>query len=69
MGYRVEFTKQSEKDLSKLQPNVARRIVLELEEISHLDNPRERGKALTGKLSMFWRYRVGDYRIIYVLEQ
>ena len=28
------------------------------------ENPRRRGKPLEGDLSGFWRYRVGDYRII-----
>ncbi|TIW19463.1 MAG: type II toxin-antitoxin system RelE/ParE family toxin, partial [Mesorhizobium sp.] len=29
-----------------------------------LDNPRELGKPLKGPLATFWRYRVGDYRVI-----
>jgi mRNA interferase RelE/StbE len=28
------------------------------------DNPRLRGKALSGPLGDLWRYRIGDYRII-----
>ncbi len=28
------------------------------------DNPRSTGKALQGNLSGYWRYRVGDYRVI-----
>ena len=32
--------------------------------LQSLENPRSRGKALIGNLSGFWRYRVGDYRII-----
>ncbi len=28
------------------------------------DNPRLQGKALTGRYSGQWRYRVGDYRLI-----
>lgn len=31
---------------------------------SVLDNPRKNGKSLHGKLAGYWRYRVGDYRII-----
>lgn len=33
-----------------------------------LDNPRDRGKALTGGLSGLWRYRVGDYRVVCDLQ-
>lgn len=28
------------------------------------ENPRTHGKTLTGRLGGFWRYRVGDYRLI-----
>jgi mRNA interferase RelE/StbE len=28
------------------------------------ENPRNMDKALTGPLSTYWRYRIGDYRII-----
>ena len=28
------------------------------------DNPRQHGKALVGDKSGFWRYRIGDYRLI-----
>lgn len=28
------------------------------------NNPRQLGKALTGRLNGYWSYRVGDYRII-----
>ena len=39
-----------------------------LEEIAELDNPRQRGKALTGKLTGLWRWRFGDYRAIARIE-
>ncbi|WP_432633080.1 type II toxin-antitoxin system RelE family toxin [Brachyspira sp.] len=29
-----------------------------------LENPRSKGKSLAGNLKVFWRYRVGDYRLI-----
>lgn len=29
-----------------------------------LENPRDAGKALTGNLRTYWRYRVGDYRVV-----
>lgn len=31
-------------------------------------DPRAPGKALTGRFSGLWRYRVGDYRIICKIE-
>jgi len=29
-----------------------------------LDGPRARGKGLSGDLAGYWRYRIGDYRVI-----
>ena len=28
------------------------------------DDPRSRGKALTGPLTGLWRYRIGDWRVV-----
>lgn len=47
---------------------MARRIRDELAEISQLEDPRSRGKALTGNLAGVWRYRVGDYRVLCDIE-
>ncbi|MBS5835542.1 MAG: type II toxin-antitoxin system RelE/ParE family toxin [Neisseria sp.] len=48
----------------------ARRIVRFLRErVAALDNPRSIGEALKGSdLGEFWKYRVGDYRIISKIE-
>ena len=36
-----------------------------LERLANLENPRSLGEALQGRhLGEFWRYRVGDYRIV-----
>lgn len=48
----------------KLDKSVAARVFNELDEIAKLENPRSRGRALTGNLTGLWRYRVGDYRIL-----
>ena len=34
------------------------------ERVATRDNPREIGKALRGRLSGHWGYRVGGYRVI-----
>ena len=51
--------------MNKLDKPVARRILDYMDQrIAPLENPRSVGKALQGPLGDFWRYRVGDYRII-----
>lgn len=51
-------------NVRKLDKGVAARVFDELDEIAKLEDPRSRGKALTGNLAGVWRYRVGDYRIL-----
>lgn len=50
--------------MRKLDRGIAARIFEELDEIAKLEDPRVRGKSLTGNLAGVWRYRVGDYRIL-----
>lgn len=63
MAWTIRFSKTADKAIRKLDRTNARNILDEMEEISTLDDPRSRGKALTGSLAGYWRYRVGDYRI------
>lgn len=68
MAWRIDFTKAADKALRKLDRPTAGRVLDELEEIVKLDDPRSRGKALTGNLAGLWRYRVGDYRVVCDIE-
>ena len=66
--YEVKFTESAEKDLKKLsKTNKAIAKLLKkwiLENLINTQNPKHRGKALTGNLEWSWRYRVGSYRIV-----
>lgn len=66
MAWSIEFEKEAEKELKKLDRQVALRIVKFLRQrVAVLDNPRSIGEALKGSaLGDYWKYRVGDYRII-----
>ena len=64
MAWQIEFTRNADKAMRKLDKGVAARVFNELDEIAKLEDPRSRGKALTGNLAGVWRYRVGDYRIL-----
>ena len=66
MVWRIELTASAVKQLGKLDKAQAKRITTFLRQrLATLDNPRSTGKALTGpQLGAYWRYRVGDYRII-----
>lgn len=65
MAWTIEYTATAEKQLRKLDKSVARKIVDYLDRrIAPLDDARSRGKGLTGSLGGFWRYRVGDFRVV-----
>ena len=66
MASTIEFSPVVQKELKKLDPQTAKRILKFLNDrIAPLDNPRLIGEALTGsELGNYWKYRVGDWRII-----
>ncbi|NYT62401.1 type II toxin-antitoxin system RelE/ParE family toxin [Alcaligenaceae bacterium] len=65
MAWTIEYADSAMVQLRKLDRQVARRIVDFMDErVALLDDPRSTGKALTGPLGGFWRYRVGDCRVI-----
>ncbi|MDO4683175.1 MAG: type II toxin-antitoxin system RelE/ParE family toxin [Lautropia sp.] len=70
MVWTISFEEQAAKELSKLDPQIARRILLFLStRIAPLDDPRVLGDPLKGsELGEFWRYRVGDWRVIVLIE-
>lgn len=70
MVWKIEFDPAAARELGKIDPQVARRIHSFLKDrVAHLDDPRSIGEALKGsKLGAFWKYRVGDYRIISNIE-
>lgn len=64
MGYSVRITETAKKALKKLSHEDAERIMNALDDLEGTEDPRSKGKALAGPLRGFWRYRVGDYRIV-----
>jgi mRNA interferase RelE/StbE len=70
MVWRIEFERLASKDLDKLDPQTVKRILTFLKDrVSNLEDPRSIGEALKGsKLGDFWKYRVGDYRVISRIE-
>ena len=70
MAWKIELSATAERELSKLDPQQSKRILKFLRERSaKLDDPRGMGKALQGsRPGEFWKYRLGDYRLICKIE-
>jgi mRNA interferase RelE/StbE len=66
LAWQIEFDESAKKELAKLDRQVARRLIDFLKNrVLNLRDPRSVGQALRGStLGEFWKYRVGDFRII-----
>jgi len=71
MAWKIEFLPEAEKDLTKIGRPVVQRILSFLyDRIRILEDPRRIGEALKGpKLGKYWKYRIGDYRIICQIKE
>ncbi len=69
MAWAIEFAPAALKELKKLGREPAARIIKTLEErIASLDDPRALGAALVGDHAGYWRWRIGDYRVVAKIE-
>lgn len=69
MAWAIEFLPEAAKELKKLGRSEAARIIRTLEErIAPLDDPRTIGAPLTGDHAGYWRWRIGDYRVVARIE-
>ena len=70
MAWKVELSSLAQKNLAQLDQQIARRILSFLHErVAPLDDQRSIGEALKGsRLGEFWKYRVGDYRVVANIE-
>lgn len=70
MKWIIELDPSAVKELDKLDPQQAKRILRFLfDRVAHLDDPRSIGEALKGsRFNTLWKYRAGDYRIITSIE-
>lgn len=65
MTWTIRYLKSARKDFEKIPPQHRQRIRKYLESrIAGHHDPRKLGKPLTGRLSNYWRYRIGPYRVI-----
>jgi mRNA interferase RelE/StbE len=70
LAWQIEIDEAAKKELGKLDPQVARRVIQFLRtRLQSLKDPRIVGQALKGsELGDFWKYRMGDIRIISSIE-
>lgn len=65
MAWEIELAETAVKQLDDLDRAIQQRITRYLSErLAQAEDPRVLGKALRGQLAEYWRYRVGDYRLV-----
>ncbi|PAV11583.1 addiction module toxin RelE [Arsenophonus sp. ENCA] len=65
MVWKIKYADSALKSLKKMDRQNAKRIVDYLDKrIASSDDPRVFGKSLKGDLGEFWRYRIGNYRVL-----
>ncbi len=66
MSYNLVYTRRAEKDIKKLEPSTKHQLskaVLKLQ-----NNPLEHSNKLTNPKIGTYRFRIGDYRVIFDIE-
>ncbi|MFC3388692.1 type II toxin-antitoxin system RelE/ParE family toxin [Salinicoccus sesuvii] len=65
MAYQVVYEKLAVKSLKSIDKGQQLMIVAWIEKnLKGTTHPKQHGKALKGELKEYWRYRVGNYRIL-----
>jgi mRNA interferase RelE/StbE len=69
LAWTIEFGPNARRELSKLDRPVQRRLVQYLEQrVVASGDPRQFGEAMRGDKGDLWKYRVGAYRIVCMIE-
>ncbi|MBI2752091.1 MAG: type II toxin-antitoxin system RelE/ParE family toxin [Betaproteobacteria bacterium] len=65
MAWRVEFLPAADKAFGKLDRQHQRRIQKFIEtRLQTANDPHDLGEGYTGPLKGYWKYRIGDYRLV-----
>jgi mRNA interferase RelE/StbE len=64
----IKFDRKAAKEFKELDKPVQKQMDKFLLKLKKSKNPRNFGEVLTGNLKSFWRYRIGDHRLICKIE-
>ena len=69
MTYKVQLSPHAARQYKKLDPSVKPHISAGIDLLGHSPLAGGNIKRLKGRLHEYYRYRVGDYRIVYTVGQ
>ncbi len=64
--FEISFARSARKELEDLPVELADRVLTRIEKL--MDNPRPRGATKLRGRKNLWRIRVGDYRVVYSID-
>ena len=69
--WKIEYTKEALKKLEKVPKNISQKIISKISSLENLDNPLTHPniKPLVGKLKGLLRLRVGNFRVIFEIQE
>ena len=68
MEYRLIYTEKAQNNLRKLEPQTAKKILKKLDSYINNNNPLGFAKKLVNTEDIYWRFRIGDYRAIFKID-
>lgn len=66
--YVLIYAPSAQKDLRVLDNSISGRILKKVKTYSESSSPLTTAKALVGQMNGLYRYRVGDYRIVFSVD-
>jgi mRNA interferase RelE/StbE len=68
LAWTIDFDTKAKKEFAKLDKTAQKQIDKFISKLKKRTDPRQLGETLTGNLHSFWKYRVGNYRLICNIE-
>lgn len=69
MTYKVQLSPHAVKEYKKLDPSIKSQVQAGLDALQHSPLHGPKIKPLKGRLHHYFRYRAGDYRVVYIVDQ
>ena len=67
--YVLIYAPSAQKDLLSLDHSISERILKKIKKYAEAPDALVTAKALTGNMAGLYRYRVGDYRIVFSVDE
>ena len=64
MAYQIKFDEKGKADFKQLDNSIKLKIKKYFKKLEKVENPKAFGEPLKENLAGYWKYRVGNYRVV-----